>query len=190
MEKVKEFFKKPLGWAVLGIAVVVVLYVLSKRGSTSSAVSPVINENTGELIDPISGQVIQTQGPPGRPGQPGPASPPVFEGHPVPPSPVSTPVLPSSIQSVRFADGKVDSLQEWSSYFGTPLSRLYDLNPTLKNFKPGDILPAGTRVIVMQADTGFQNSPTPAPSSNGGSDLSTSPLFLGPPMPNPAVTAL
>ena len=65
-------------------------------------------------------------------------------------NPNVTPVTPAPpvTSSTRLANGKDDTLQGFSNYFGTPVARLMDLNPSLKQYGANGVLPAGTSVIV------------------------------------------
>lgn len=69
---------------------------------------------------------------------------------PIPiPVPVPPPIPPVNNYATRIANGTDDTLQGYSNYFGTPVVRLFDLNPTLKKYGANGVIPAGTVVVVM-----------------------------------------
>ena len=158
-------------WLLVVGAGIAAVYVIPKftgnKASSTNASSSTDTSGLGLAVDPTTGLPYAVEGlvPSGAGAGGGGITvsgtnpPPPSNG--IPPTFLGPPQQPPSNGGIayRIANGIDDTLQGYSNYFGTPVARLLDLNPALKQYGPTGILPKGTRVAVW-APIGNALSPT------------------------------
>lgn len=141
-------------WLLVVGAGVAAVYIVPKflpgssSGTSSSTSSTGSTSGLGLAVDPTTGLPYAVEGLVPSGGTAG-GTLPVNGAFPPPPSGLQQ-MQPYTSEDFRTANGTNDTFQGYSSYFGTPLARLQDLNPQLyQQYGATGVLPQGTQIAVM-----------------------------------------
>ena len=147
MEKLKEFWNNLSTREKISIGVLVagvVGYAFYKKSKASSSASTI--PATGQPVDQYGNQLYPTNLSGVYAQQPN-------GSYATAPQGTTSASTPTTLTASTLApDTRVtqagDSLYSYSSYFGTPIARLQDLNPQFAGYTGTQVLPTGSTIIV------------------------------------------